>query len=110
MGAPGRTHIPETGMQTRRRGARRRRDCRTRRAKQRITQAMLRHRAEGRLHSSAAGGFDADCTGSIPPSKAARSEEHTSELQSLMLISYAVFCLANKTYMLTPHTTTSCPT
>src|SRR3546814_6106362 len=26
----------------------------------------------------------------------ARSEEHTSELQSLMLISYAVFCLKNK--------------
>src|SRR3546814_6365065 len=26
-------------------------------------------------------------------SKAARSEEHTSELQSLMRISYAVFCL-----------------
>src|SRR3546814_7562945 len=27
----------------------------------------------------------------------ARSEEHTSELQSLMRISYAVFCLKNKT-------------
>src|SRR3546814_3168141 len=26
-----------------------------------------------------------------------RSEEHTSELQSLMRISYAVFCLKNKT-------------
>src|SRR3546814_9521264 len=26
-----------------------------------------------------------------------RSEEHTSELQSLMRISYAVFCLINKT-------------
>src|SRR3546814_8306246 len=26
-----------------------------------------------------------------------RSEEHTSELQSLMLISYAVFCLKQKT-------------
>src|SRR3546814_6402910 len=37
-----------------------------------------------------------------------RSEEHTSELQSLMRISYAVFCLEKKTkqrtyyYMLTP--------
>src|SRR3546814_5954466 len=30
-----------------------------------------------------------------------RSEEHTSELQSLMRISYAVFCLKNKK----PHTT-----
>src|SRR3546814_9897669 len=28
--------------------------------------------------------------------KAERSEEHTSELQSLMRISYAVFCLTNK--------------
>src|SRR3546814_1255875 len=28
---------------------------------------------------------------------AARSEAHTSELQSLMRISYAVFCLTNKT-------------
>src|SRR3546814_3693833 len=29
-----------------------------------------------------------------------RSEEHTSELQSLMRISYAVFCLKKKTKML----------
>src|SRR3546814_10894518 len=29
--------------------------------------------------------------------EARRSEEHTSELQSLMRISYAVFCLKNKT-------------
>src|SRR3546814_2070463 len=31
---------------------------------------------------------------------AVRSEEHTSELQSLMRISYAVFCLKNKKYIL----------
>src|SRR3546814_1906839 len=30
-----------------------------------------------------------------------RSEEHTSELQSLMRISYAVFCLKKKTTLLT---------
>src|SRR3546814_8221528 len=30
------------------------------------------------------------------PSAASRSEEHTSELQSLMRISYAVFCLKKK--------------
>src|SRR3546814_2474692 len=30
------------------------------------------------------------------PTQPARSEEHTSELQSLMRISYAVFCLKNK--------------
>src|SRR3546814_9491537 len=29
---------------------------------------------------------------------AARSEEHTSELQSLMRLSYAVFCLKKKKY------------
>src|SRR3546814_6864499 len=29
-----------------------------------------------------------------------RSEEHTSELQSLMRISYAVFCLKKKTFSL----------
>src|SRR3546814_10064465 len=30
------------------------------------------------------------------PARAQRSEEHTSELQSLMRISYAVFCLKKK--------------
>src|SRR3546814_8683252 len=33
----------------------------------------------------------------IEPSSQSRSEEHTSELQSLMRISYAVFCLKKKT-------------
>src|SRR3546814_4140315 len=39
--------------------------------------------------------------GKDPPLE--RSEEHTSELQSLMRISYAVFCLKkkNKTYRMT---------
>src|SRR3546814_10266983 len=32
-----------------------------------------------------------------------RSEEHTSELQSLMRISYAVFCLKKKNKQLTTH-------
>src|SRR3546814_7261042 len=36
--------------------------------------------------------------GHVPePKPAIRSEEHTSELQSLMRISYAVFCLKKKT-------------
>src|SRR3546814_7132310 len=34
-----------------------------------------------------------------------RSEEHTSELQSLMRISYAVFCLNKKKYNQVEHTT-----
>src|SRR3546814_1303607 len=33
---------------------------------------------------------------SRPPAASGRSEEHTSELQSLMRISYAVFCLKKK--------------
>src|SRR3546814_7061632 len=48
----------------------------------------------GRDHLSAGRG-----TGqAIVVSGLARSEEHTSELQSLMRISYAVFCLKKKKY------------
>src|SRR3546814_4565471 len=42
-------------------------------------------------------GFD-PATAGEPVFGAPRSEEHTSELQSLMRISYAVFCLNKKTY------------
>src|SRR3546814_4165034 len=34
----------------------------------------------------------------MPMAAVVRSEEHTSELQSLMRISYAVFCLKKKTH------------
>src|SRR3546814_4338182 len=34
----------------------------------------------------------------FPGDRTLRSEEHTSELQSLMRISYAVFCLQKKQY------------
>src|SRR3546814_9459136 len=34
----------------------------------------------------------------LPKNTKPRSEEHTSELQSLMRISYAVFCLQTKKY------------
>src|SRR3546814_997528 len=37
-----------------------------------------------------------------------RSEEHTSELQSLMRISYAVFCLKKKTILTNSHTNAWC--
>src|SRR3546814_6613310 len=40
-----------------------------------------------------------------PPHCRFRSEEHTSELQSLMRISYAVFCLKKKTTQSTTHPT-----
>src|SRR3546814_3394293 len=36
------------------------------------------------------------CRYAAPHGRARRSEEHTSELQSLMRISYAVFCLKKK--------------
>src|SRR3546814_6238031 len=43
------------------------------------------------------GGSAQDASGQNDPAHAApRSEEHTSELQSLMRISYAVFCLKKK--------------
>src|SRR3546814_4935763 len=43
------------------------------------------------------GGDGADhAAGRLQPVRAPRSEEHTSELQSLMRISYAVFCLKKK--------------
>src|SRR3546814_3497287 len=38
--------------------------------------------------------------------RVARSEEHTSELQSLMRISYAVFCLKKKKNTTNKHTAT----
>src|SRR3546814_2092485 len=41
--------------------------------------------------------------GRVARMKSPRSEEHTSELQSLMRISYAVFCLKKK--KITSHTT-----
>src|SRR3546814_11055235 len=41
----------------------------------------------------------------VPALRAPRSEEHTSELQSLMRISYAVFCLKKKKKYTTNHHT-----
>src|SRR3546814_4812599 len=48
--------------------------------------AALREAVRGRLNILISGGT----------SSGKRSEEHTSELQSLMRISYAVFCLKKK--------------
>src|SRR3546814_2789344 len=73
---------------------------------------ILRGRAAGRLAGSVGGGVRSaglqDARSKLPRGAAARggywtlpegarSEEHTSELQSLMRISYAVFCLKKKT-------------
>src|SRR3546814_9378854 len=48
-----------------------------------------------RRQRGAAGGAHQRAFGDL---RAARSEEHTSELQSLMRISYAVFCLKKKNH------------
>src|SRR3546814_4719022 len=44
----------------------------------------------------AAGAFAGSVLGATAVQYVGRSEEHTSELQSLMRISYAVFCLKKK--------------
>src|SRR3546814_3238820 len=49
-----------------------------------------------RLHLLAVIGEDGEGVGHLKDGRLARSEEHTSELQSLMRISYAVFCLKKK--------------
>src|SRR3546814_4179213 len=62
---------------------------------------QLRSRAEKRIRDRAYGGFEIrrrrtvamDASRWCRRVKGDRSEEHTSELQSLMRISYAVFCL-----------------
>src|SRR3546814_4862212 len=58
-----------------------------------ITLAVANSLQNARLGHAAEVGFD----------RRGRSEEHTSELQSLMRISYAVFCLKKKNHNHTRH-------
>src|SRR3546814_937797 len=64
------------------------------------------------LFSSGAGGDgDGLCHGIFQRDASdglARSEEHTSELQSLMRISYAAFCLKKKISLTIPSSVTKC--
>src|SRR3546814_4645690 len=68
---------------------------------------------EGRIVDTKSYPFANQDRGEIPPGEALhdmRSEEHTSELQSLMRISYAVFCLhknQHNTTNTTHHTSTT---
>src|SRR3546814_3420351 len=63
-------------------------------ADQRAVVEQLRHAAVGELVATRVGGVAmGDAVGE---GVRERSEEHTSELQSLMRISYAVFCLKKK--------------
>src|SRR3546814_5700315 len=56
-----------------------------------------RDRGRHRIGAVVVGGGRAVAAERLHPAAPARSEEHTSELQSLMRISYAVFCLKKKT-------------
>src|SRR3546814_3201955 len=69
--------------------------------------ARSRPRLSSGRQAKAAGGFGWNMAATLRPGRSsrnggflrvsgARSEEHTSELQSLMRISYAVFCLKKK--------------
>src|SRR3546814_3411073 len=60
-------------------------DLRTARLQERRQRQRLAHGLEGLVHGEAR-----------RVARDLRSEEHTSELQSLMRISYAVFCLKKK--------------
>src|SRR3546814_3302357 len=63
-------------------------------------------RPPGRLAAAARpdpAGLQQGVEGALRQGDATRSEEHTSELQSLMRTSYAVFCLKKKTNKTTQH-------
>src|SRR3546814_5271661 len=55
--------------------------------------AVEQHLTAGDAHAAAPVGKGSEADGRLAGT---RSEEHTSELQSLMRISYAVFCLKKK--------------
>src|SRR3546814_2603257 len=61
----------------------------------------LGHVWAGRAGTEGAGRRSRFIGRAVPGRRRARSEEHTSELQSLMRISYAVFCLKKKNEYIT---------
>src|SRR3546814_10901043 len=65
---------------------------------------FMRQYGNGRIHQRQIADPHGGCRHCPSPSSssATRSEEHTSELQSLMRISYAVYCLQKKKHI---HTT-----
>src|SRR3546814_6597574 len=64
------------------------------------SRSSLRPPQPFRVPSPKATATRSDHSASLMPSLHGRSEEHTSELQSLMRLSYAVFCLQKKTHYL----------
>src|SRR3546814_1910982 len=82
-----------------------------------ISNAESRAAAQNRLFVAVRGHVDDGCLWDLvveqwrgtrlgPTARTERSEEHTSELQSLMRISYAVFCLKKQKLTLRKHTNT----
>src|SRR3546814_3787004 len=72
-------------------------DVRRHAARPVLSRAFPAARNAGRGHAHGAAGWGTTCV--FAGARACpRSEEHTSELQSLMRISYAVFCLKKKKY------------
>src|SRR3546814_3910397 len=70
----------------------------------RSSDIQRRMRAIGSRGSTKCSRTSAAVTASkAPPGNSNRSEEHTSELQSLMRISYAVFCLKKKQQLQKTH-------
>src|SRR3546814_4529484 len=61
---------------------------------------VLQHRGGIDLQKLVAPDYPALAVDRADPIAVSRSEEHTSELQSLMRISYAVFCLKKQIYLL----------
>src|SRR3546814_7993863 len=63
-----------------------------------MAEALSAHAGPAAFLIGPEGGFDEEERAAIRahPATVPRSEEHTSELQSLMRISYAVFCLKKK--------------
>src|SRR3546814_2314307 len=93
------------GAAARARGARRRDDhpdgpAHAARLRDRLGAADARRARAGALAHGAPLGFPTPPDRPARDGGRARSEEHTSELQSLMRISYAVFSLKNKTIRL----------
>src|SRR3546814_6092594 len=89
-------HIDQAGQQPRDQGMGRSRQGHGR------APAILRRQDDGRSQMLRCGGHEYDLTFGKSRQdvrwrkNSIRSEEHTSELQSLMRISYAVFCLKKK--------------
>src|SRR3546814_4677216 len=61
-----------------------------------LAQLPLDTRPVANVKSERTGGGQIGVVSFYNPERRSRSEEHTSELQSLMRISYAVFCLKKK--------------